>query len=103
MTRVRYANLARQDLLELWLTIARQNPQSADRIYDRIEASCNRLADHPQLGPARPEIGEKARVLIVDRWLALYRLTPDGVQVVRIIDGVRDLARLDWPEDDIET
>jgi toxin ParE1/3/4 len=44
----------------------------------------------------RPEIAEGARALVIERWLALYRLTEDGVQVVRIIDGARDLAKIEW-------
>lgn len=35
-------------------------------------------------------------MLVIGRWLALYRLTEGGVQVVRIIDAARDLARLEW-------
>jgi hypothetical protein len=43
---------------------------------------------------------EDARALVIERWLVLYRLVEDGVQVVRIIDGARDLTRIDWnPKD----
>ncbi len=103
MKRVRYTKLAREDLLDIWVHIASRNTQTADRIYDRIEASCKRLAEHPQLGPARPDISDEARMLVIDRWLALYRLIEDGVQVVRIVDGVRDLTQLEWPQDIGET
>jgi len=44
-------------------------------IYDRIEMSCVRLVQHPQLGRARPEIAPDARALVIERWLALYRVT----------------------------
>src|ERR1700721_1664074 len=72
---------ARQDLLDIWLHIARQNSETiADKIYDRIEETCRLLRDHPQLGPARPEIAKDARALVVERWLALYRLLDDGAQ-----------------------
>jgi len=82
--------------LEIWLYIANQNPIAADRVYDRIEETCRMLEDHPRLGPARPEIAEDARILVIDRWLALYRPLPEGVQIVRIVDGGRDLTRLEW-------
>ena len=65
-------------------------------IYDRIEQTCQLLKHHPQLGPAHPEIAEDARALVIERWLALYRLVEDGVQVVRVVDGVRDLTRIEW-------
>ncbi len=98
MRRVRFTRRAREDLLGIWLYIEPRNPHAADQVYDRIEKSCQQLRDYPQLGPARPEIGEGARVLIIERWIALYRLVEDGVQIVRIIDGARDLTRLEWPE-----
>jgi toxin ParE1/3/4 len=97
VSEVRYSRRAREDLLDIWLYIARQNSEAAaDRVFDRIEDACRILARHPELGPARPEIADEARSLVVQRWLALYRLTADGVQIVRVIDGARDLKRMDW-------
>ncbi len=97
MSAVRYSRRAREDLLDIWLHIARQTSESAaDHVLDRIEDACRTLARHPELGPARPEIADEARSLVVQRWLALYRLTSYGVQVIRIIDGARDLRRIEW-------
>jgi toxin ParE1/3/4 len=97
VSRVRFAKRAREDLLDIWLHVARGGSESvADRIVDRIEARCRQLKDHPRLGPERPEISEGARSLLIERWLALYRLTPDGVQIVRILDGARDLGAIEW-------
>jgi toxin ParE1/3/4 len=96
VSRLGFTRRAREDLLDIWLYIEPRNPHVADQVYDRIEKRCHLLRDHPQLGPARPEIGEGARVLVIERWLALYRLVEDGVQVVRIVDGARDLTRLEW-------
>lgn len=98
MSKVIYSRQAREDLLGIWVYIAPRNSETvADRVYDRIEEACHLLAQHPRLGRARPEIAADARALIIDRWLALYRLVPGGVQIVRIIDSARDLARIDWP------
>lgn len=99
MGEVRYTLRARGDLLDLWAYWASKDPTAADRIYDRIEDRCRALRDHPRLGVARPEIGEGARMLVVERWLVLYRHMDDGVQVVRIVDGARDLGRIEWAAD----
>ena len=56
----------------------------------------SRLRQFPQLGPAHPEIADDARALVIERWLALYRLVEDGVQLVRIVDGSRDLTKIEW-------
>ncbi len=100
MAKVRLTHRAREDLLDIWIAIATRNSDAvADRVYDRIEHACLLLKDHPQLGPARPEIAEEARALVIERWLALYCLVEDGVQVVRIVDGARDLTRIEWTQD----
>jgi toxin ParE1/3/4 len=92
VSRLRFTRHAREDLLDIWLYIApRSSDTVADQVYDRIEQTCQLLKHNPQLGPARPEIAEDARALVIDRWLV-----EDGVQVVRIVDGVRDLTTIEW-------
>jgi len=97
VSRVRFTARAREDLLEIWFTIATRNSEAvADRVYDRIGKLCRLLEDHPQLGRARPEIHAEARSIVVERWLALYRITEEGPQIVRVLDGARDLTALGW-------
>jgi toxin ParE1/3/4 len=94
---VHYTRRARQDLLDIWIYIEPRNSQLiADAVYDDIEKNCDLLKRHPQLGVARPEIAEDARSLFIERWLALYRITDYGVQIVRVIDQSRDLADVEW-------
>lgn len=33
-------------------------------------------------------------MLVTERWIALYRSVEQGVQIVRIVDGARDVSRL---------
>jgi toxin ParE1/3/4 len=101
LPKVRYSRLARKDLLDIWRYIESRNSEAiADRVCDRINETCRLLAQHPRLGRARPEVAEGARSLVIERWLAFYRLVPDGVQVVRIVDGARDLAEIEWTFED---
>jgi toxin ParE1/3/4 len=96
VSKVRYTRRAREDLLDIWVNIAPRDQAAADRVYDRIEESCQLLRDHPQLGRARPEIAKDARALVIEKWLAIYRLVEGRVQIVRIVDGARDLTKLEW-------
>jgi toxin ParE1/3/4 len=54
------------------------------------------LKDHPRLGRARPDIQPEARSLVIERWLALYRATEGGAQIVCIVDAARELFAIDW-------
>ena len=95
MAVVRYARLARQDLLDIWLWIANDSGVArADDIVARMEGRGAGLADFPEMGVARPDIAPDARSLVVERWLLLYRLGSDGVQIMRVVDGARDLTKV---------
>jgi len=97
VSRVRFTSQARKDLLDIWRYIATQNSEAvADRVYDSIERTCALLREHHALGRARPEIHTDARSLVIERWLAIYRVTDYGAQIVRIVDGARDLAAIEW-------
>lgn len=89
MPTIRRTALAEADLIDIWLYISQDNPDAADRLLDDIEATCSRLAKHPQLGVARPEIGNECRLFPVGRYLILYRIIRNGIEVVRVSHGAR--------------
>ena len=94
MPVIRRTAQAEEDLIDLWLYIAQDNPGAADRLLDEIEDKCALLADHPQLGPARLDIAADCRYLPVGNYLILYRIILDGIEVVRIVQGSRRLENL---------
>ena len=96
MGEVRLSQLAQRDLLEIWIHIAAdKGPDTADHWIDRIEARCRQLAEFPEAGPARPDIADGARMMVIARWLALYEITKSGVCVMRVVDAARNLGELD--------
>jgi toxin ParE1/3/4 len=73
-------NLSRQaeiDLDEIWFTIALSNTNAADRMLDRLAYRISMLEDFPEIGSARPELGEGARVLVERNYLVIYRLVSE--------------------------
>lgn len=80
-----------QDLIEIWGHISADNPAATDAVLERIDGACSRLIDHPRLGPARDDIRPGFRYLIVGTYVALYRITDDGIEIVRIVHGRRNL------------
>jgi len=89
--QVRHTARARRDLLDIWLNIAVDNAAAADRVYDRLEARVLLLERFPELGPARPNIADGARVLVESPYLILYRIVPVGPQIVRVVHGGRHI------------
>ena len=95
MKTVRQTRQAKADIIELWLRIAAADEATANRIVDDITHRIAQLEAFPEMGPARPDIAADARSLRCERWLILYRITPDAVQIVRVVDGARDLSKLE--------
>ena len=96
MAQVVYSALARADLADIWWHIANNGGLAiADQVIDWIERRTAMLARHPEMGPARPDLAVDARSLVVERWLVLYRVLDEQVQVMRVVDGARDLRQVD--------
>jgi toxin ParE1/3/4 len=92
---------AREDLLDIFEVIGLDNPEAAERILAALEARAATLAAHPRLGLRRRDIRPTVRVLVERHYLILYETHPDTeegpvdtVEIVRVVDGRRDLTNL---------
>jgi toxin ParE1/3/4 len=84
---------ADEDLITIWLEIAADSPVAADRVLDAIERRWQQLAQHPQSGLARDDIEAGIRHLVVGQYLTLYRILDNGVEIVRVLHGRRNIDR----------
>jgi toxin ParE1/3/4 len=91
MARVVFTNKAREDLVDIWLHVAEDDEQAADRVLDRLDEAAGHLAEHPEMGAARDDIRHGLRYLISGPYLLLYRINDAGVEIVRAVHGRRDL------------
>ncbi len=94
MPRIVRAPIVEHDLLEIWDYIALDDMDAADRVLDRIGEVVQKLADAPGMGVARDDLSPGIRCFPVGNNLIFYRVTDDGIEVARIVSGVRDLPRL---------
>jgi toxin ParE1/3/4 len=81
---------AEEDLLEIWVYIARDNEAAANRLYDRIERACATLAEHPHIGLERPELIQGVFSFPIGNYVIYYRPIEEGIEVVRVLHGARD-------------
>lgn len=99
--KVLWTPQAREDLLDIYVTIGFDNPSAAERMYSALEQRVEMLQGSPRIGVRRPEIAPAARMLVEGMYLILYQTHPDtdedpieAVEIVRIVHGHRDLNRL---------
>ena len=95
MSRLRFLRSAERDLDEIWEFIARDDLSAANRLVDRIEEACSTLARMPRLGRPRPDITSKPLFLFpVEEYLIVYRTDANGMRIVRVVHGARNLPAL---------
>jgi toxin ParE1/3/4 len=92
--RVRLSDRAEEDLIDIWLRIARDSPRNADRFLDVLNGRIDSLADYPGRGVPRPELGKGIRMLVEGNYLILYRVEAKAVLIARVVHGGRDLREL---------
>lgn len=86
---------ARLDLFAIWEYIASDSINAADKVIADIERSFDRLATMPGMGHTRQEIDDpRYRFWLVHSYLIVYRHDTTPIQVLRIVSGYRDLAKL---------
>lgn len=91
LRRTRQAEI---DLMEIWHYVSQNNAPAADRLLRDIDAKCALLLERPQIGKTREEIGPGIRSFPYRRYLVLYRIIAEGVEIVRVVHGARQLEGL---------
>ncbi|TPN83108.1 type II toxin-antitoxin system RelE/ParE family toxin [Mesorhizobium sp. CU2] len=90
MASYRLTPRAEQDLSNIWRHIAADSEKAADglvgRIFNKLELACS----HPNMGVARPELSETARILVEGRYIVIYEPMDYGILAVAIVHGMRD-------------
>lgn len=92
---------AEDDVISIYVEIGLHQPLAAERYYEQFKQKVSLLADQPRLGQRHPEIAASARMLVEAPYVILYETVPnadqgpvDTVQIVRVVDGRRDLRNL---------
>jgi toxin ParE1/3/4 len=66
----------------------------SEKFARKLNAQFSRIVQFPKIGKPRDEILPGSRMLSVDRYLILYAVLEDQVEILRVISGYRDLSQL---------
>ena len=94
---VRLLPAAEDDLTEIILYIAADNPIAAEKLLQRIQKNLSLLSSNPKLGrvPREEHLARMGyRHLIVENYLIFYEIENRTIFVHRILDGARDYLSL---------
>ncbi len=82
---------AEESRVDIWLHVAVDSPTAADRLMTRIDDKCRLYATHPHMGALRPDLGPQVRCFSVGNYVVIYRPIEDGIVVLLVIHGSRDI------------
>lgn len=92
--KVRLTPEAQADLEGIGDRIAGRNPARAVSYIRELRERCLRIGEFPHGGPPRPQWGEDIRIAVHGKYLIVYRVRDEIVQVLRVVHGARDLGAL---------
>lgn len=82
---------ARIDIDGIWDYIAEDSVAQADAFVDRMTAKFNLLAHQPELGRTRDDLMSNLRSFRFERYIIFYCAITDGVEIIRVLHGMRDV------------
>jgi toxin ParE1/3/4 len=91
--RVRWLRRALRNLEEEADYVARDDPQAAAQVVERIATSVDRLVGQPALGRTGRVPGTRELIITGTPYIVPYRVREDTVEILRVFHGARR-----WPE-----
>ncbi|BBO35364.1 type II toxin-antitoxin system RelE/ParE family toxin [Lacipirellula parvula] len=83
------SSAADQDLVEIWVYVARSSTKAADQILRQIDARIEGLRSQPEIGERVEASRAGLRRIIEGHYLIFYQLVDDGIRIVRILHSAR--------------
>jgi toxin ParE1/3/4 len=90
--KFRKRSRADADLDSIWSYIAADSIKAADHLIERIGRVFEMLIQNPYAGRERPELVEGLRSFAVANYVIFYFAQPDGVEIVRVLNGRQDIT-----------
>ena len=85
---------ASQDLSDIIDYFTGRNIDAGERFVDEFAKKCKYLANFPNMGRSYANIKPELRGVPLDGYIIFYRVMDDGIEIVRVVSGYRNLESL---------
>jgi toxin ParE1/3/4 len=92
--QVRWLRRALKDLDEAAEYVARDNPEAAAQLVERVVTSAEKLVAHPAAGRPGRVPGTRELVVSGTKYLVPYRVRGETIEILRVFHGARK-----WPNE----
>lgn len=94
MSNYSLTDQAIEDINEICDYLSGFNLESANQFLNTIEQKCQVLAQFPNMGRSYAELSPELRGISVSPYIIFYRLIKDEVEIIRVVNGYRNLESL---------
>jgi toxin ParE1/3/4 len=86
--------LASRDLTEISDYFAETNMEAGERFFREFNSKCQQLISFPSSGKSYGSIRSDLRGLSLEGYIIFYRILDDGIEILRVVSGRRNLPSL---------
>ncbi len=73
---------------------AKNGVEAGERLLDKFNKKCRYLTQFPSIGRSYAHLQAGMRGLLVDNYIIFYQFLDDGIEILRVVRGDRDLESL---------
>jgi len=86
--------LASRDLNEIAEYFAQNSLEAGEKFFQEFNRKCQQLVTFPNSGRSYAEIRSDLRGLTLAGYIIFYRLLDDGIEILRVVSGRRNLPSI---------
>lgn len=94
MTRIERTKQSDEDLEDIGLFVALDNPPKGYTFVDEIVKTYEIIASMPRMGRERRELGRGVRSHPFGQYIIFYQIQGIGIEILRVLHGARDIPSL---------
>jgi toxin ParE1/3/4 len=83
-----------KDLEQIIDYFSNRNIEAGERFINEFEKKCKNLANFPNMGRSYDDVKPSLRGLPLAGYIIFYRIVNDGIEIIRVVSGYRDLESL---------
>lgn len=86
--------LASEDLNAIADYFAENNLEAGERFFQEFNRKCQQIVAFPNSGKSYAQIRPDLRGLSLEGYVIFYRVLSDGIEILRVVSGRRNLPSL---------
>jgi toxin ParE1/3/4 len=83
-----------KDLEQIIDYFSNRNIEAGEKFINEFEKKCKNIANFPNMGRSYDDIKLSLRGLPLAGYIIFYRIIDDGIEIIRVVSGYRDLESL---------